>query len=137
MISYLPHRTPPKPVQTCSPGDVVIWGPPSIGKRAVGLRLQGLLVRVVIFLVITFTMTFQISSFFGGFYLFKNVQSDLLNFVIIFEPVYIFTGKFSLGSGRKKDRMRIRSIPDIFARGALVWNVQASNTFCVVNVVSH
>lgn len=32
--------------------------------------------------------------------------------------------KFSLGSGRKKDRPKVRSIPDIYARGGVVWNVQ-------------
>ena len=31
--------------------------------------------------------------------------------------------KFSLGSGRKKDRPKTRSVPDIYARGALSWSV--------------
>ena len=80
-------------------------------------------------------MTLQIYMFFCRFHFCNNLQTDLLNVIIIFEPAYIFTGKFSLGSGRKKERMRIRSIPDIFARGALVWNVQASNTFVSENQI--
>ncbi|KAK2152234.1 hypothetical protein LSH36_334g01028 [Paralvinella palmiformis] len=32
--------------------------------------------------------------------------------------------KFSLGSGRRKDRPKLRAFPDMFAKGAIVWNVQ-------------
>ena len=36
----------------------------------------------------------------------------------------IFSGKFSLGSGRKKEKVKTRPIPDMFSRGAIVWMVQ-------------
>jgi len=32
-------------------------------------------------------------------------------------------GKFSLGSGRKKDRSRLRSVPEIGSRSSVVWPV--------------
>jgi len=39
----------------------------------------------------------------------------------------LFTlGKFSLGSGRRKDRPKLRAFPDMFAKGAIVWNVQVN-----------
>ena len=37
------------------------------------------------------------------------------------------SGKFSLGSGRKKDKARTRGVPDVLAKGATVWNVQVGN----------
>ena len=50
----------------------------------------------------------------------------------------LLVGKFSLGSGRKKERMRIRSIPDVYARGGLVWSVQviASLQTCLYHLYS-
>ena len=36
-------------------------------------------------------------------------------------------GKFALGSGRKKERSKQKVIPDMFAKGAIVWNVQVNS----------
>ena len=47
-------------------------------------------------------------------------------FYVIMMSVAVVSGKFSLGSGRKKEKTRTRSIPDVHARGGLVWNVQVS-----------
>lgn len=33
-------------------------------------------------------------------------------------------GKFSLGSGRKKDKAKQKVVPDMYASGAIVWNVR-------------
>lgn len=36
-------------------------------------------------------------------------------------------GKFGLGSGRKKDKPKQKVVPDMFAKGALVWEVQVED----------
>lgn len=35
-------------------------------------------------------------------------------------------GRFTLGSGRKKEKVKVRTIPDMYSKGALVWTVQVS-----------
>ncbi|XP_056023181.1 signal-induced proliferation-associated 1-like protein 1 isoform X3 [Ostrea edulis] len=35
--------------------------------------------------------------------------------------------KFSLGSGRKKDKVKQKVVPDIYASGAIIWNVQVED----------
>ena len=37
-------------------------------------------------------------------------------------------GKFALGSGRKKEKTKHKVVPDMFTKGALVWNVQVNFT---------
>ena len=37
--------------------------------------------------------------------------------------MFVITGKFSLGSGRKKDRSRLRSVPEIGSVSSVVWLV--------------
>ena len=37
--------------------------------------------------------------------------------------MFMITGKFSLGSGRKKDRSRLRSVPEISSVSSVVWLV--------------
>lgn len=38
----------------------------------------------------------------------------------------VFAGKFALGSGRKKEKPKHKVVPDMHAKGAIVWNVQVS-----------
>ncbi|XP_078316233.1 signal-induced proliferation-associated 1-like protein 2 isoform X3 [Crassostrea virginica] len=35
--------------------------------------------------------------------------------------------KFSLGSGRKKDKVKQKVVPDVYASGAIIWNVQVED----------
>ena len=46
---------------------------------------------------------------------------DSLIFIIF---SYVFSGKFSLGSGRKKDKSKQKVIPDLFSLGTIGWSVQ-------------
>ncbi|XP_041352798.1 signal-induced proliferation-associated 1-like protein 2 isoform X2 [Gigantopelta aegis] len=48
--------------------------------------------------------------------------------------------KFALGSGRKKERSKQKVVPDLFAKGAIVWNIQiedfgsASQVDCLLGI---
>ncbi|KAK7104928.1 hypothetical protein V1264_019565 [Littorina saxatilis] len=44
--------------------------------------------------------------------------------------------KFALGSGRKKEKSKQKVVPDMFAKGALVWNVQVEDMSSAVQVES-
>lgn len=43
-------------------------------------------------------------------------------------------GKFSLGSGRKKDKSKLRNIPDIYCKAAVVWNVTVEDAALCTDV---
>lgn len=40
----------------------------------------------------------------------------------------VYIGKFSLGSGRKKDKSKQCSIPDVFSKSAVVWSVAVDDS---------
>jgi hypothetical protein len=44
--------------------------------------------------------------------------------IILNFQISCLLGKFGIGSGRKREKMKPRVIPDIAAPGAIVWNVQ-------------
>ena len=53
-----------------------------------------------------------------------------------------FAGKFAgLGSGRKKEKSKVKVVPDMYTKAALVWSVQVpqrfSSSFLVLWFVSH
>lgn len=45
-------------------------------------------------------------------------------------------GKFGLGSGRKKEKPKQKVIPDMFAKGAIVWKVQVEDMGTASQVTS-
>lgn len=55
---------------------------------------------------------------------------------------FVSLGKFGLGSGRKKEKTKLKVVPDMYAKGALVWEVQvedmgsASQVACLLAIAA-
>ena len=55
-------------------------------------------------------------------------QIDFKLCALDFTSHSLVAGKFALGSGRKKEKTKHKVVPDMFTKGALVWNVQVNFT---------